>query len=80
MILPECLYTRPVDINPSRLRATARNAGVRFTSYGSPHNAHSTGRNKPRFRSENGLRRPRTRCSLSSQSPQAILPPLKSHG
>jgi hypothetical protein len=79
MILPECLYTRPVAIHPSRLRATARNAGVPFNFDGSPHNAHSTVPNKPRFRTENGRRCPRARCSLSSKSPQAILPPLKSH-
>jgi len=66
---------------PRRFRddATARNAGVRFNFDRSPHNAHSTVRNKPRFRSENGRRCPRARCSLSSQSPQAILPPFKSH-
>ncbi len=32
MTLPERLYARPADIHPSPLRATARNAGVRFNS------------------------------------------------
>jgi hypothetical protein len=73
MILPERLYTRPAAIHPSRLPATARNAGVRFNSDGGPHNAHSTVRNMPRFRSGNGRRRPRAHCSLSSQTPAGHL-------
>jgi hypothetical protein len=73
MTLPERIYTRPAAIHASRLRATARNAGVRFNSDGGPHNAHSTLRNQPRFRSGNGGHRPPAHCSLSSQTPAGHL-------
>ncbi len=73
MILPERIYTRPAGIHPSRLCAAARNAGVRFNSDCSPHNAHSTAPNKPRVRSGNGRRRSRAHGSLSSQTPAGHL-------
>ena len=58
MTLPERLYTRPAGIHPSPLRATARNAGVRFNSDDGLHHAHSTMRNQPRFRSGTELAAP----------------------
>jgi len=55
MTLPERLYARPADIHPSPLRATARNAGVRFNSDDGLQNAHSTLRNQPDFAPETEL-------------------------
>jgi hypothetical protein len=77
MILPERLYTRLAANHPLRLCATARNARVRFNSDGSPHNVHSTLRNKPRFRSGNERRHPRAHHSLSSQITAGDLEPIE---
>ena len=68
MTLPERLYTRQADIHPSPLRATARNAGVRFNSDDGLQNAHSTLRNQPRFCSGNRTRCLRAQCALASRS------------
>jgi hypothetical protein len=68
MTLPERIYTRPADIHPSPLRATARNAGVRFNSHDGLHNAHSTLRNQPRFCSGNRTRCPRAQYALASRT------------
>jgi len=68
MTLPERLYTRPADIHPSPLRATARNAELRFNSDDGLHNAHSTLRNQPRFCSGNRTHCPRAHCAIASQT------------
>ena len=68
MTLPKRLYTRPADIYPSPLRATARNAGVRFNSDDGLHNAHSSLRNQPRFCSGNRTRCLRAQCALAPRT------------
>jgi hypothetical protein len=68
MTLPERLYARPADIHPSPLRATARNAGVRFNSDDGLQNAHSTLRNQPRFCSGYRTRCLRAQCALASRT------------
>jgi hypothetical protein len=68
MTLPERLYARPADIHPSPLRATARNAGVRFNSDDGLQNAHSTLRNQPRFCYGNRARCLRALCALPSRT------------
>jgi len=68
MTLPKRLYTRPADTHPSLLRATARNAGVRFNSDDGLLNAHSTLRNQPRICSGNRTRCPRAQCALASRT------------
>ena len=73
MTLPERLYTRPADIHPSPLRATTRNAGVRFNSDDGLQNAHSTLRNQPRFCSGNRTRCPRALCALVSRTLESHL-------
>jgi len=65
MTLPKRLYTRPADIHPSPLRATARNAGVSFNSDDGLHNAHSSLLNQPRFCSGNRTRCLRAQCALA---------------
>ncbi len=73
MILLERHLTRRTAIQPSRLRATACNTEMRVNSDGGAHHAHSTVRNQPKFRSGNGVRYPRPRCSLSSRIPAGHL-------
>ena len=68
MIPPERLYTRPPGILPSPLRATARNAGVRFNSDHGLQNAHSTLRNQLRFCSGNRTLCLRAQCALASRT------------
>jgi hypothetical protein len=67
MTLPESLYAYPAAIHRSSLRATARNAGLRFNFDGDPHNAHSTVQDQPRFPSGNGCRCTRAHRSLPSR-------------
>jgi hypothetical protein len=73
MILRERRSIGPTAIHPSRLRATACIADVRFNPDDLTHNAHSTVRDPPGSRSGNGPRRPRAHCSLSSQTPAGHL-------
>jgi hypothetical protein len=73
MTLSKRLYTRPADIHPSPLRATTRNAGVRFNSDDGLQNAHSTLRNQPRFCSGNRTRCPRALCALVSRTLESHL-------
>jgi hypothetical protein len=68
MTLPERFYARPADIHPSPLRATTRNAGLRFNSDDGLQNAHSTLRNQPRFCSGNRTRCPRAQCAPASRT------------
>jgi hypothetical protein len=68
MILRERHSIGPVAIHPSRLRATACHADVRFNPDGRAHNAHSTVGNPPKFRSGNGSRCTRAHRSLSSRN------------
>ena len=73
MMLPERHSIGPVAIHPSRLRATACHADVRFNSNGGAHNAHSTVRDPPRFASGNGGHCTRAHCALSSPNPAGHL-------
>lgn len=73
MILRERHSIGPIAIHPSRLRATACNADVRFNSDRDTHNAHSTVRNPPRFPSGNGRRCIRAHRSLSWRNPASHL-------
>ena len=80
MTLPERLYARPADIHPSPLRATARNAGVRFNSDdGLQQRAFDAAKPAPiLLRKQNSLPPSPVRPSLDGPS-QAILRSLKSH-
>jgi hypothetical protein len=68
MTLPERLYARLANIHPSPLRATTRNAGVRFNSDDGLQNAHSTLPNQPPSCSGNRTRCPRPQCALASRT------------
>ena len=68
MTLPERLYARLADIHPSPLRATTRNAEVRFNSDDGLQNTHSTLRNQPRSCSGNRTRCLRAQCVLASRT------------
>ena len=67
MILRERHSIGPAAIHPSRLRATACHADVRFNSHGGAHNAHSTVANPPKFRSGYGGRCSRAHRSLPAR-------------
>ncbi len=73
MTLPDGLYAYPATIHRSSLRATARNAGLRFNFDGHPHNAHSTVQHQPRFPSGNAARCTRDHRSPSSRNPAGLL-------
>jgi len=73
MILRERHSIGPVAIHLSRLRATACHADLRFNSVGGIHNAHSTARNPPKFRSGYTGRCTRAHRSLSSPNPAGHL-------
>ena len=73
MILRERHSIDLAAIHPSRQRATACNADVRFNSDGGTHNAHSMVRDPSRFPPGNGGRRTRAQCSLSLLNPASHL-------
>jgi hypothetical protein len=79
MILPEHLYTHPAAIHPSRLRATARNAGVRFNSDGDHDDARPKIQNRPAFSHGTGVRGPQAVTPRPCSTPLAICRRLKSH-
>jgi hypothetical protein len=56
MTAPECLSARPGAFQPSRRRASARNAEVRSNSDTSPHDAPPKMRNKTALHSAAGIR------------------------
>ena len=79
MTLPDGLYAYPAAIHRSSLRATARNAGLRFNFDGGTHNTHSTAGNPNRFPSGYGARCTRDHRSPSSRNPAGHVDLLNSH-